>query len=105
MADTKSWKQQAEEAGELFKKVGSETVEAFKNSGAGKEVLGDDGKFSKDDMEHLKENAGADFEKAKKAIVGEDGKFGDDDKERLKKEAEALGSMAQKDVSDLINKK
>mgnify|MGYP003605062325 CR=1 FL=1 len=105
MADSKSLKEQAQEAGELFKKVTSEAGEAFKNSNAGKEVLGDDGKFGKEDVEHLKEDAAAGFQKAKTAIVGEDGKFGEDDKARLKKEADALGSMAQKDVSDLVNKK
>ena len=54
MADSKSLKEQAQEAGELFKKVTSEAGEAFKNSNAGKEVLGDDGKFGKEDVEHLK---------------------------------------------------
>jgi len=104
MADTKSFKQQAEEAGEFLKKVGGETVEAFKNSDAGKEVLGDDGKFGTDDMEHLKQDAGENFAKVKKAIVGEDGSFGEDDKERLKKEAEALAGMAGNDLNNLFKK-
>ena len=104
MADTKSLKQQAEEAGEFLKKVGSETAEAFKNSGAGKEVLGDDGKFGTDDMEHLKQDAGENFAKAKKAIVGEDGSFGEDDKERLKKEAETLAGKAGNGLNNLFKK-
>jgi hypothetical protein len=105
MADQKSFSDQVKEAGELLKKVGGETGEAFKNSSVGKEVLGEDGKFGKEDVEHLKQNAGTDFAKIKKEVVGEDGKFGEDDKERLKKDAEALGSMAQQDVSSLFNKK
>jgi hypothetical protein len=105
MADQKSFEDQVKEAGDLFKKVGTEAGEAFKNSEAGKEVLGDDGKFGKDDMEHLKENAGEDFAKLKKTVVGDDGKFGDDDKDRLKKEAEALAGMAGNDINGLLNKK
>lgn len=104
MADTKSFKEQAEEAAALAKKVGGETFEAFKNSGAGKEVFGEDGKFGDDDKERLKTDASQAATKVKENVLGEDGKFGDDDKERLKNEAEQFGSQAKGAINNLFHK-
>ena len=104
MPDQKSLKQQAEEAAELAKQVGGETFEAFKNSGAGKEVFGEDGKFGDDDKERLKADAGTAAQKVKDTVLGDDGKFGDDDKERLKSQAEEIGSQAKDAFDQLVHK-
>jgi ElaB/YqjD/DUF883 family membrane-anchored ribosome-binding protein len=105
MPDQKSLQEQAEEALNTVKKVGGETYDAFKNSNAGKEVFGEDGKLGQDDAERLKNDAGAAMDKAKTSIFGEDGKFGDDDKQRLKQQAEDLGTKAKDALNSFLNNK
>ena len=80
MPDQKSLKQQAEEAAELAKQVGGETFEAFKNSGAGKEVFGEDGKFGEDDKARLRRyvrllQAHCDVARAHACAAGRPGKW------------------------------
>lgn len=104
MSEKKSLKEQAEDAAALLKEVGSDTYDSFKKSGAGKEVLGEDGKFGSDDVNRLKNDAGAAAQKVKTKVVGEDGKFGDDDKERLKEQADELGSQAKNAFNHLFHK-
>lgn len=87
MSEKKSFQQQADDALKAVKEVSSQTIDAFKNSGAGKEILGEDGKFDKDDADHLKQVAGETVNKVKGAVLGEDGKFGVDDKQRLEEPA------------------
>ncbi|MCH4205817.1 MAG: hypothetical protein LKF53_05450 [Solobacterium sp.] len=105
MPDQKSLQEQAEEALNTVKKVGGETYDAFKNSSAGKEVFGEDGKLDQDDAERLKNDAGAAMGKAKTAVLGDDGKFGDDDKQRLKQQAEELGSKAKNALNSFLSSK
>ncbi len=71
----------AQDAVEKVKTVGTNIAETVKESNAGKEVLGEDGKLGKDDLERL----GNDFKNSSvgKTLLGEDGKLDKDDLTRL----------------------
>ena len=80
--------QVSEKAGEALgkaKEVGANVAEKFKESSVGKELLGEDGKFDKEDLKRL----GDEFAETKvgKAIFGEDGKFDKEDVNRIKDNA------------------
>jgi hypothetical protein len=57
MADTKSLREQLEEAGEKIGKAADDTIDAFRKSSAGKEILGEDGKLEEDDLKRLGDKA------------------------------------------------
>lgn len=90
MTDTKDLKQQAEEAAEKIKEVSETTLNAFKESETGKKIVGEDGKFGKDDMDKLANAAKEEAGKIKDAVLGEDGKFDQSDVDRLKGKAESV---------------
>lgn len=72
-----------------------EVVEQFKESETGKTVLGEDGKFDREDIERISQEVKD--SKVGKAVFGEDGKFDKEDIERLTKEAKAA-------VEDVVDK-
>ena len=90
-------KEKAEEiAGKAAVKAG-ELNEKFKESEAGKKLLGEDGKLGKEDVDRL-------LEGAKKSVLGEDGKFDGEDVRRIADNAkEGLSKLTDK-VKDLIDK-
>ena len=60
-------------------------VEKFKQSGVGQAILGEDGKFDKEDIERMAQNAKD--SKLGKAILGEDGKLDKEDFKRISEDA------------------
>ena len=64
-----------------------ETVEEFKESKTCKAILGDDGKFTKEDIDRISQDVKE--SKAGKTVLGEDGKFDKEDIERLSGDAKA----------------
>ena len=69
-------------------------VEQFKESKTGKTVLGEDGKFDREDIDRISQEVKD--SKVGKAVFGEDGKFDKGDVERLTEGAKA----AVKDAVD-----
>ena len=67
---------------------------------AKKNVLGEDGKFDKSDVERLKDEVKD--SKAAKTVLGEDGKFDKEDVDRLADEAKAAAKGAVDKVKDMF---
>ena len=90
-------KEKAEElAGKAAVKAG-ELNEQFKESEAGKKLLGEDGKLGKEDLQRIGDDL-------KQGLLGEDGKFDGEDVQRLAGNAkEGLGKLFGK-VKDLVDK-
>lgn len=95
-------KEQAQEAFEKVKEAGTSVAEKFKDSSAGKAILGEDGKFDKDDLTRI----GNDLKESKvgKAILGEDGKFDKEDATRIVEDIKVGAQETFAKVKDIFNK-
>ena len=95
-------KEMAADAVERMKVAGSNIADTVKASNAGKSVLGEDGKFGKDDMERLNEN----FKNSGigKSLLGEDGKFDKDDLSRIGGQVKDAAASAADTVKGMFKK-
>ena len=77
-------------------------VQKAKDSKLGKAVLGEDGKFDKEDVDRLTDQ----FKETKvgKALLGEDGKFDGEDLQRIGGNLKEAGEKAVEKVKELLDK-
>ncbi len=71
----------ASELAGAAKEKAVEAADKFKESDLGKSILGEDGKFDKDDAQRLAQDLKD--SKVGKAVLGEDGKFDKEDVDRI----------------------
>ncbi len=94
----KKAKEALNKAGDKAREMGDN----FKETKAGKSILGDDGKLGKDDLDR----AGRAFAgtQAGKSILGEDGKFDKDDAERIGNSVKDAANKGINSLKDLFSK-
>ncbi len=98
------FEKKVEEVKDNVTKKATELNEDFKKSEVGQKVLGEDGKFDKEDAKRLADAAKEKGKGVLDYVKGEDGKFDKEDVTRIADEAVEAGKKVIDKVKDLFNK-
>lgn len=99
------FEKKVEEVKDTVAKKAEELNEDFKASEVGKKVLGEDGKFDKEDVDRIAAKAKETGKGVVDYVKGEDGKFDKEDITRIADDAVEAGKKVVDKVKDLFDKK